>query len=135
MKKNAIVLAAATLAVVLGSVGSASALSIKWGPGFNKKHGHASTYSCGDDLGHLRRVFPQEIQSVYDEDRVSVLPICEGEDVGSLRSTGNAGALRKHIAQNEAMVVALGDRDFEPEDVVGVRMTGKDKVILYVYSN
>jgi hypothetical protein len=135
MKKNAFVLAAATLAVVLGSVGSASALSIKWGPGFNKKAGHATTYNCGDDLGRLRRVFPQEIQSVYDEDRVSVLPICEGEDVGLLRSEGNAGALRKHIAQNEAMVVALGDRDFGPEDVVGVRMTGKDKVILYVYSN
>lgn len=132
MNKNVIVLAAATVAVVLGSIGSAGALSIKSGWKFPKHE--ASTYSCGSELGYLRRVYPEQIDSVLDEDQVSVVPVCEDED-GSLRNAGNAGALRMHIADNEAMVVALGDATYSPEDVVGVRMTGDESIILYVQSS
>ena len=50
-----------------------------------------------------------------------------------MRNDGNAGALRGAIAHNDALMAALDLRAYEPEDVVGVRMTGDESVILYVH--
>lgn len=91
---------------------------------------HADTYDCSDQLGYLRRVYTSELDAVRDYTQVWVTPICAGDHV--FRSEGNAGALRGAIADNEAMLIALGEQAFRPEDVVGVRMTGEDKVTLYV---
>lgn len=93
-----------------------------------------STYSCSSELGYLRRVYEEELDAVSDPHYVSVVAVCQGEDYGALRSEGNAGALRQAIADNDAMTEALFVKgDFRPEDVVGIRMTGEEKVILYVH--
>jgi len=91
-----------------------------------------STYKCSDDLGYLRRVYNDEIDQVQDEQRVWVRPLCLGEEVGPIRNAGNAGTLRIHIAQNEAMRAALFASNYTADEVVGVRMTGYDSVILFV---
>jgi hypothetical protein len=90
-----------------------------------------STYSCTDELGYLRRVHASELAPVKDPTQVWVTPICENED-SAFRTVGNAGKLRTAIAANQAMEAALEDKAFGPDDVVGVRMTGPDTVILYV---
>jgi hypothetical protein len=89
-----------------------------------------STYSCSDELGHLRRVHAGELVPVRDPSKVWVTPICVDDSM--FRNVGNAGALRSAIARNGAMTAALEEKAFTPEDVVGVRMTGPDKVTLYV---
>ncbi len=89
--------------------------------------------TCADPLGYLRRVYERELDGVSDPGRVWVRPICDGEEVGSLRHAGNAGALRARIADNDAMMQALDRTNFLPEDVVGVKMTGEDSLILFVH--
>ena len=84
-----------------------------------------STYSCTEALGHLRRVYPEEIAAVDHPTKVWVTPICINED-SVFRSDGNAGSLRAAIAANPAIQQALAEQSFGPEDVVGVRMTGPD---------
>lgn len=134
MSKTTIVLAIAAVALSLGSVSTASALSIKPGPGFNNKHEASSTYGCGNDLGYLRRVYPEQIGALDFGARVSIAPVCEDGD-RSLRNAGNAGALRKQIAETPVLVAALADKAFHAEDVVGVRMIGDNTVILYVQAS
>ncbi len=90
-----------------------------------------STYSCTDELGYLRRVRASELAPVKDSTKVWVTPICENED-STFRTAGNAGKLRTAIAANRAMQKALKEKAFGPDDVVGVRMTGTDTLILYV---
>ena len=132
MRRNAIVLAFASAAVVLGSVSFAGAMVIPTYP--RHKTDTASTYTCNSELGYLRRVFPQQIDTVIDERMVTVTPVCEGED-NSLRNDGNVGGLRTRIAENQAMAIALGWVAYEPEDVIGVRMLGDGKAILYVQTS
>ena len=95
--------------------------------------GPSSTYECSDQLGYLRRVYEEELEVIDDPDYVAVVPICMNEDVGIFRTDGNAGSLRTVIADNDAMMEALVDAAFGSDDVVGVRMTGEYKVILYVH--
>ncbi len=93
-----------------------------------------STYSCANELGHLRRVYEDQLDFITDSEDVSIVPVCVGEDYGVMRNDGNAGALRQHIADNDAMIEALDRANFLSNDVVGVRMTGDDSVILYVHT-
>src|SRR5690606_29519110 len=95
--------------------------------------GGETTYSCANELGLLRRVYEEQLDAVDSSMNVSVVPVCMGEDYGLMRNDGNAGALRQTIASNDAMVDALDDKNFLSDDVVGVRMTGEEKVILYVH--
>jgi hypothetical protein len=95
--------------------------------------GGSSTYTCSNELGLLRRVYEEQLDGIESPLAVSVVPVCLGEDYGLMRTDGNAGALRQAIASNDAMVDALDDKNFLSDDVVGVRMTGEDKVILYVH--
>lgn len=92
----------------------------------------SSTYSCTDELGYLRRVHAGELAPVKDWTKVWVNPICVTED-SMFRTAGNAGKLRAAIAANAAMQKALKEKAFGPDDVVGIRMTGVDKLILYVH--
>jgi hypothetical protein len=94
--------------------------------------GPGSTYKCNDQLGYLRRVYEDELEVIDNPDYVSIFPICSTEPYGVFRTDGNAGALRDVIADNDAMTEALFLKNFGADDVVGVRMTGEDKVILYV---
>jgi hypothetical protein len=95
--------------------------------------GTTTTESCKSELGHLRRVYEEQLEQIEDPLRVSVVPVCLTEDYGIMRSDGNAGALRQTIADNDAMLEALFDKNFRYDDVVGIRMTGDDSVILYVH--
>jgi hypothetical protein len=134
MNKTTIVLAFTTVALSLGAVSSASALTIKPGPGFpgaSNKHEASSTYSCGNDLGYLRRVHAEEISALQFGARVSISPVCEDGE-RSLRNEGNAGALRRQIAETPVLATALADKAYRAEDVVGVRVVGDNVVILYV---
>jgi hypothetical protein len=96
--------------------------------------GGGSTYSCADQLGYLKRVYEEDLDAINDANLVAVVPVCAGEDFGMMRSEGNAGALRQIIASNDAMTEALFEKgDFGADDVIGVRMTGDEEVILYVH--
>jgi hypothetical protein len=95
--------------------------------------GGGSTYKCTGDLGHLRRVYEEDLDAIEDPLRVAIVPVCTGEDYGVMRSDGNAGALREAIAENEAMMEALFAKNFGSDDVVGIRMTDVDALILYVH--
>jgi hypothetical protein len=93
----------------------------------------ATTDSCKNELGHLRRVYEEQLEAIEDPRRVSIVPICIGESYGVMRSDGNAGALRQTIADNDAMMEALFDKNFRYDDVIGIRMTGEESVVLYVH--
>lgn len=95
--------------------------------------GSGTTYDCTSDLGHLRRVYEEELEEIENPNRVAVVPVCMGESYGVMRSDGNAGALRQAVANNDAMTEALFRKNFEPDDVVGIRMTDIDALILYVH--
>ena len=92
-----------------------------------------STYECSNELGHLRRVYEEDLEDIEDPNRVAVVPVCLGEDYGIMRSDGNAGALREAIADNDAMMEALALKNFGSDDVIGIRMTDVDALILYVH--
>lgn len=94
----------------------------------------SSTYDCSNELGHLRRVYEHQLDLIVDQDRVAIVPICDNGDYGLMRSDGNAGALRHHIAENTAISGALDFANYLPDDVVGVRMTGDESVIIYVHT-
>lgn len=92
-----------------------------------------TTYRCTDQLGYLRRVYEDELEVIDNPDYVSIFPICSTESYGIFRTEGNAGSLREAIADNDAMTEALFLKNFGPEDVVGVRMTGPASLILFVH--
>ncbi|HQZ13707.1 MAG TPA: hypothetical protein PK286_12570 [Devosia sp.] len=95
--------------------------------------GGESTFSCTDEMGFLRRVHEEQLDGIDNPLNVSVTPICVGVSYGVMHSDGNAGALRQSIASNGAIMQALKGKRFLSDDVVGIRMTGEDKVILYVH--
>ena len=139
MKLSTLAAIAATATLVALSTSSAYALSCKGGcpPGpFNPgkgKGGYAaeSTASCSAELTFMRRVKPEQVEAIGADDRVTVTPYCEDEEAGSLRSSGNAGALRAPIGENPVLMAALTAEDYTNEDVVAVRMT-QHGAILYV---
>lgn len=92
-----------------------------------------TTYDCTSELGYLRRVYEEELDAIENPNRVAVVPVCMGESYGVMRSEGNAGALRQAVADNDAMTEALFRKNFTPDDVVGIRMTDFDALILYVF--
>jgi hypothetical protein len=129
--KTASILLAATVALAaMGtSILPASALSIKAPP--HQKPATPSTYECGGDLGYLRRVYEDQVAAIVD---ASIVPICENDDYGLMRSEGNAGAIRMELADNEDVMEALDRANFNVDDVVGVRMTGDESAIIYVHT-
>jgi hypothetical protein len=90
-----------------------------------------STYKCGNDLGYLRRVYEDQVAEIID---ASIVPICEDDGYGLMRSEGNAGAIRQDLAANGDVMDALDFANFNVDDVVGVRMTGDESAIIYVHT-
>ena len=140
MKKLPLILAALVAITSFGGVSaitatSAYALSIK-GPIGGRVPGRYPNQEvkkddCGGELGYLRRVYEEEIDFVVD---ASIVAVCEGDDYGLMRSDGNAGAIRQHLADNGDIMDALVAANFRVEDVVGVRMTGDDSAVIYVHT-
>jgi hypothetical protein len=140
MKKLPLLLAAALAITSFGGVSaitttSAYALTIKGpiaggGPGRHPRY-EVKKDDCGGELGYLRRVYEEEIDLV---ERASIVPICEQDGFGLMRSDGNAGAIRQHIADNDDIMAALVAANFRVEDVVGVRMTGDESAVIYVHT-
>jgi hypothetical protein len=135
---KAIIAATALAVLALAPIAAATSAYAQWQPPTHRIPGNdpdprrSSTYSCADELGYLRRVHASELAPVADWTQVWVTPICENGD-SMFRTAGNAGKLRMAIAANSAMQKALKDKAFGPEDVVGIRMTGIDTLILYVH--
>lgn len=86
---------------------------------------------CGDQLGHLKRVYPAEVQGVDSHYRVWVTEFCLSSDL--MRSDGNAAYLRTAIADNDVLVDMLAEKGYHPEDVYAVKMMGDDTINLYVH--
>lgn len=137
MLKLSIVAAAITAAISMAPIpvvtGPAVAQPLGFASPNNPKLPNGSTYTCHNELGYLRRVYEEQLDQIHDSNLVWVAPVCMGEDYGLLRSEGNAGALRGHIADNDAIMDALFRKNFRPDDVVGIRMTGEDTVTIYVH--
>lgn len=95
--------------------------------------GHESTpeAGCGDELGHLKRVFPAEVLGVEDDRRVWVTELCPGYSL--MRSDGNAAYLRTAIADNDVLVDVLEGKGYHSDDVFAVKMMGDDTISLYVH--
>ena len=87
---------------------------------------------CTAPLTHLRRVYEEELGAIDNPVNVTIVPICLGAD-GMFRNDGNAGTLRLAIADNEALMEALFRGNFGSDDVVGIRLVGDDKAIVYVF--
>jgi hypothetical protein len=103
------------------------------GPQCDDTPGGGSSYDeCTAPLGHLRRVYEEELEAIGNPHDVTVVPICIGED-GMFRNDGNAGTLRLAIADNEALMEALFRKNFGSDDVVGIRIIGDEKAIVYVF--
>jgi hypothetical protein len=131
LRTSLLALAATTvMAVVSASVATPAVAQFLAAP-INPKP-NPSTYDCSTELGHLRRVYTAQLDAVEDNTQVWVTPVCLNDD-SVFRSEGNAGALRGAIASNDAMLTALFAANYGPEDVVGVRMLGDDKVTLFVH--
>ena len=123
---------AAPLPLVTGEA-LAQASNCRPGATYCTPQASGSTYDCTGELGYLRRVYEEELDEIENPNRVAVVPVCMGESYGVMRSDGNAGALRQAVANNDAMTEALFRKNFEPDDVVGIRMTDIDALILYVH--
>jgi hypothetical protein len=93
--------------------------------------GSSSPSSCGDELGHLSRVFPADVTGIDNGYRVWVTELCPGASL--MRSDGNAAYLRPSIAQNDLLVAMLGEKGYHADDVFAVRMMGDDTISLYVH--
>ena len=89
------------------------------------------SYECSDWLGHLRRVFPEQIAAVDDSYRVWVTEVCPEDTM--MRSDGNATYLLPSIAANDVLVEALRREGHVVDDVVAVRMMGEETISLYVH--
>lgn len=86
---------------------------------------------CNDSLGVLKRVSPEDIAAVTEQQRVWVTEYCPGRSV--LTSDGNAAPVRRAIAGNDALRAALRQKGYSAGDVFAVVMMGEDTVNLYVH--
>ena len=98
------------------------------------EHGRGgdSYEECTAPLTHLRRVYEEELEAIDNPVNVTIVPICLGAD-GMFRNDGNAGTLRLAIADNEALMEALFRGNFGSDDVIGIRLVGEDKAVVYVF--
>ncbi len=93
--------------------------------------GGSSSEPCGDQLGHLSRVYPAEVRGVDDASRVWVTEFCVGTSL--MRADGNAAYLRTAIAKNGVLTEALSRSGFHADDVFAVKMMGDDTINLFVH--
>ena len=123
-------LALAAVAAVAATSLSSFATAQQQRPTYQPKQ--ESTASCGSQLGHLPRVYREDVAGIDDYHRVWVTELCA--NFGLLRSEGNAEYLRTTIADNEVLTDVLRSKSFTSEDVFAVKMMGDDTVNLYVYN-
>jgi hypothetical protein len=85
---------------------------------------------CGDKLGLLRRVTPDQIAGVGSDSLVDVVPVCRSKALAAEQE--EVAQLRPVIGQNQVLDHELGKKGFDPENVVGVIVNGA-QVVLYVH--
>jgi hypothetical protein len=122
----------AALAVVLTTL---PVMAQQQRPNYPPEQRRASTYVCGSEIGHLPRVYPEQIEAVTDQNNVWVNVICADAPIAQWRGEGNADRLMVALEANDVIVAELGSRDLLTEDIVAVRMTGEETVLLYVLSD
>ena len=98
----------------------------------------SSEPDCTDLMGFMRSVKQAEIKA-FSGERVRLIPVCEDgthrtrNAYGTLFRDGNAELLRGPIAGHPTMIGALRARDYDQHDVVSVRFSANNGVILYVH--
>lgn len=93
--------------------------------------GGSTPDNCGEELGHLKRVYPAEVRGVSEHYRVWITEFCPTSSL--MRSDGNAAYLRTAIARNGVLVDVLDERGYHADDVFAVKMMGDDTISLYVH--
>lgn len=126
---------AATFAVAMLTSFSVAPANAQRLPCTSNQCGESDTPSspdnCGDELGHLKRVFPAEVLGIDNGYRVWITELCPTSEL--MRSDGNAAYLRTAIADNEVLVDALEGKGYFSDDVFAVKMMGDDTISLYVH--
>ncbi len=92
-----------------------------------------SVERCEDGMGYLRQVYATQVKAIDDDWTVTIWPICEGRHDLPLKSLGNATHLRGTVDRNHTLLGALDDADYRANDVIGIRFTRTEDVILYVH--
>ena len=129
-----------TLAIVAGLVTAMVTTGAQAQSNYPRQPGSstATDPDCTDIMGFMRSVKPGEIQS-FSGNRAVLIPVCEDGTMrtrnayGSLFRDGNAELLRLPIARQPVMINALKVRDYDQHDVVSVRFSANNGVILYVH--
>jgi len=88
---------------------------------------------CEYGMGYLGRVNATQIRGIDDNWRVWVRPVCEDSPHAPVRNMGNATQLIGAIGRNETLEAALQDARFLADDVVGVKITKGNSVMLWVH--
>ena len=111
-------------------------------PGTSTHNPQTSSYSsepdCTELMGFMRSVKPGEI-AAFNGERVRLIPVCEDgthrtrNAYGTLFRDGNAELLRNPIARHPTLINALKAREYDQHDVVSVRFSANNGVILYVH--
>lgn len=132
-----------TLAIVVSLVSTLVSTSVQAQqvPGSTHRpqpSSHSSEPDCTELLGFMRLVKPAEIKA-FNGVRVRLIPVCEDGTVitrnnyGSLFRDGNAELLRLPIARHPTLINALKAEDYDEHDVISVRFSANNGVILYVH--
>jgi hypothetical protein len=130
-----------TLAVIAGLLTAIVSTSVQAQSLTHQRQPRSSAATdpdCTEIMGFMRLVKQSEIKA-FDGQRVSLIPVCEDGTMrtrnayGTLFRDGNAELLRLPIAAHPVMINALRARDYDQHDVVSVRFSANNSVILYVH--
>jgi hypothetical protein len=128
----AVITAAISMAPIPVVTGPAVAQPLGFAAPNNPKLPRRSTYTRHNELGYLRRVYEEELDLIHDANRVWVTLVC----MVGLRHAPAAKATPAPCVPTLPTTVPSWTRyrkNFRPDDVVGIRMTGDDAVIIYVH--
>lgn len=133
-----------TLAMIAGLVTAlvttgAQAQQVPGGPTHQPQQSSASSEpDCTELMGFMRSIKQAEIRA-FNGERVRLIPVCEDgthrtrNAYGTLFRDGNAELLRLPIAQHPQLLSTLKARDYDQHDVVSVRFSANNGIILYVH--
>lgn len=128
----ALVAGLATAATVLPSNAQFFAANIQ------NKPMAAHSYDCAEEMGHVRRVSVDEVNSIHDR-KVWLYPVCEDltawgrNNYRDLFFDGNANVLRGQIGRNSALMNALSAKGYDQFDVISLVFAAGNSVLLYVH--
>lgn len=132
MNKTSIIFAALAASMTFSTLADAATTNDRRG----RSESPENELGCDVNMGFLRHLYPQEIRSILNE-RVVIIPVCEdlppSKNIALLfTDEGNASGLHRQIAANVTLASALAGKNYQANDVLGVRKLDTS-VILYVH--